>query len=59
MIDNGLNDYRASENNMYDEMSMDDARSMVESLQGKEEVNNGEEDIIAQTKALLAGLKDD
>lgn len=31
MIDQGLNDYdRGSE--MYDEMSMDDARSMVESL---------------------------
>ena len=59
MIDRGINDYRASESNMYDEMSMDDARSMVESLQGKEEVNEDENDIIAQTKALLAGLKDD
>lgn len=59
MIDSGLHKYRSSESNMFDEMSMDDARSVVESLQGKEDVNREEEDIIAQTKALLAGLKDD
>ena len=36
MIDHGLQEYRAS-TNMYDEMSIDDARSMVESLQEREE----------------------
>ena len=54
MIDQGLNDYRGSE--MYDEMSMDDARSMVESLQEGGQ-NNEEDDAIKNAQALLASLK--
>ena len=42
MIDNGLQEYRAG--SMYDEMSIDDARSMVESLQEKEESKGASED---------------
>ena len=59
MIDNGLQEYRAG--SMYDEMSMDDARSMVESIQEKEESKGEaeEDEILMQTKALLASLKQD
>ncbi len=46
---------------MYDEMSIDDARSMVESIQEKEESRGATEDdeVLMQTKALLASLKQD
>lgn len=59
MIDNGLK-FRGSE--MYDEQSIDDARSMVESLQGHDggqdfELNAEEDEILKQTRALLANLK--
>lgn len=55
MIDQGLNDYdRGSE--MYDEMSMDDARSMVESLQEGGQ-NNEENEAIKNAQNLLASLK--
>lgn len=59
MIDQGLN-YDQSSSEMYDEASMDDARSMVESLKGNDDdQQNEEDDIIKQTKALLAGLRVD
>ena len=58
MIDNGLDQYRAS--NVYDESSMEDARSMVDSIQNRDEagrMTTEEDDIIGQTAALLANLK--
>ena len=57
MIDNGLNDCRSS--SMYDEQSIDDARSMVESLQNQDDKSKEEDDIIKNVQALLAGLKND
>jgi len=58
MIDQGLNYDRSSE--MYDEASIDDARSMVESLKGNDDDQATEEDdIIKQTRALLANLRVD
>ncbi len=56
MIDQGLNSYRTSE--MYAEDSIDDGRSMVESLSGKDDAIV-EDPIILQTRALLADLKND
>lgn len=61
MIDSGIEQYRAS--NMYDEQSIDDARSMVESLQQQDangqrlSTEGDQDDIINQTAALLDSLK--
>lgn len=55
MIDQGLNDYRSSA--MYDEQSMDDARSMVESLQEGGSTNMEEDEAIKNAQNLLASLK--
>ena len=55
-INNGLEQFGASD--MYDEQSMDDARSMVESLEQRP-TDNEDDDIINQTRALLANLMSD
>ena len=46
---------------MYDEDSIDDARSMVESLQGMDDAtgNIENDELLQQTRALLAELKND
>ena len=56
MIDQGLNENRPSA--MYDEQSIDDARSMVESIEGSNRASAFEEDeIMKTTRNLLDTLR--